>query len=410
MSKNNTFLFKLGQGFISGLNLAFLFENLSAFDFAFLTSQGSAMMALGIVDLGIGVRFVNLNISYKFSKEANSEKTQNRIFGIQHFTKYSLLISLILTGISVPLSMYFSEKYRVILDFKTICLIAITTFIFLVGNFVFRFYLVLNSLLRLVKLQLISSMIQFVLSVLIFYLDYNAILNVYLLGIPNAILIADLIFLQNKHLSVFFTGKESKSKFDFSPSMQLVQVTQAAIIIIISIAIAKHLTDLDAAFSSFMQRASSTLLAAMGMSFIQNWIDLRSKNPFNVFILRNNNWVTRYDFINRKKTLISAFSVFCIASCFILWHMGIAIVLQLSTAMWILVVITQLAYWTEYFDFLKREKYLELFMSSLIGLITIISTLLLVNRGGLLLPPLLYIISQMVSYLSLYLIRMKNQK
>ena len=196
---NDTFLLKLVQGLVSGLNLAFLFKNLGAPDFAFLSSQGSAMMALGIIDIGIGAKFVNSNVSAQNSNSDAFHRPQLQIQGLQYFAKIALLVSLVLTGFSIPVSLYFLDRFRLFLDVKSIGIIALATFIFLIGNFASKIYLTVNSLSRMIKIQSLSSLIQLLLTIVIFSLKYSPISYVFLLCIPNAILLLDSLFLINNH-------------------------------------------------------------------------------------------------------------------------------------------------------------------------------------------------------------------
>ncbi len=409
MTKISAFHLKLVQGVVSGANLFILFRILSSEYFAFLSSQGTVMMALGILDLGLGVKFVNKNISAKRIKPTNPEFGSAQIFGLHQYIKSSLLLSSILTCLSVPMIQYFLRRFQIRLNSQNIELIGLTTLIFLTANFASKVYLSMDRLVRLVKIQTLSSIIQLALTFTIYVLKMNPISYVYILGIPGVIVIFDLQFLLRKHYRELKSARGKTEKIHISLLMQMVQICQTVLILTISILLIKYQTDVEAAYSSLMLRIVTTLLAAMGMHFLQSWIDSSAKILFFRRITSTIPIIKSASTGKKNATLIFMVLLLCCLLHLYLQFFSISYLIELASVLWGLVVVTQLIFWSSYYAFLGKEKYLLLFLSSVVGVLSVIPTTLVGKNLGVIFPPLLYLNAQVASYLILYLNRAKTQ-
>jgi len=407
--KNGPFHFKLVQGVVSGANLFILFRILSSEYFTFLSSQGTVMMALGIMDLGLGVKFVNKNISAKRIKPTNPEHGSAQIYGLHQYIKLSLLISSVLTFLSVPMSQYFLRRSQIGLNSQNIALIGLTTFIFLTANFASKVYLSMDRLVRVVKIQALSSIIQFALTFTIYALKLDPICYVYILCIPGVIMIIDLQSILKKHYIELKSPRGMRDKIHVSLLMQVVQICQTVQILIISILLVKYQTDVEAAYSSLMLRIVTTLLAATGMHFIQSWIESSAKILFFKRITFTMPLIKSASTGKRNATLIfMALLLSCLIHLF-LQFLSISYLIELASFLWGLVVVTQLIFWSSYYTFLGKEKYLLLFLSSAVGVLSVIPTTLVGKNLGVIFPPLLCMNAQVASYVILYLNRAKSQ-
>ena len=409
MRKINIIHLKLVQGVVSGANLFILFKILSSEYFTFISSQGTVLMALGILDLGLGVKFVNKNISAKRNKPTHPEHGSAQIYGLNMYIKLSLLISSILTVLSVPMSQYFLRRFRIDLNSLDLALTALTTFIFLTANFASKIYLSMDILVRLVKIQALSSIIQFALTFTIYALKLNPICYVYLLCIPGVIMILDLQAKLKKHYMELNRARGIREKIHVSPLMQMVQLCQTVQILIISILLVKYQNDVEAAYSSLMLRIVTTLLAAFGMHFLQMWIDSSVKIVFFRRFTFTLPFLKRYSNGKRNVTLIFLVLLLSCLTHLFLQFLSIPYLIELASFLWGLVVVTQLIYWSSYYTFLGKEKFLLLFLSSAVGVLSVIPTTLVGKNLGVIFPPLLSMNAQVASHVFLYLNRTKSQ-
>jgi len=366
-------------------------------------------MALGILDLGLGVKFVNKNISAKRNKPTHPEHGSAQIYGLNTYIKLSLLISSILTVLSVPMSQYFLRRFQIGLNSLDLALTALTTFIFLTANFASKIYLSMDILVRLVKIQALSSIIQFTLTFTIYALKLNPICYVYLLCIPGVIMILDLQAKLKKHYMELNRARGIREKIHVSPLMQMVQLCQTVQILIISILLVKYQNDVEAAYSSLMLRIVTTLLAAFGMYFLQMWIDSSVKIVFFRRFTFTLPFLKRYSNGKRNVTLIFLVLLLSCLTHLFLQFLSIPYLIELASFLWGLVVVTQLIYWSSYYTFLGKEKFLLLFLSSAVGVLSVIPTTLVSKNLGVIFPPLLSMNAQVASHVFLYLNRTKSQ-
>jgi hypothetical protein len=366
------------------------------------------MMALGILDLGLGVKFVNKNISSKKIKSTNPEYLSPQLYGLKRYIKLSWIISSILAGLSMPMSQYFLYRLKIALDWQDFAFIGLTTFIFLTSNFASKIYLSIDCLVRIVKIQMISSMIQLVLTFMIYTLNFNPISYIYILCIPGVLIILDLqILLKKNYKELRYVGG-APEKIHVSILMQMVQICQTVLILMISILLVKYQNDDEAAYSSLMLRIVTTLLAALGMRFLQSWID-SSARMLSLRRLNSTMPIIKNSATGRNTMFISMIFFFGCLLYLFLQFFSVPFFIELASVLWGLVVVTQLIFWSSYYAFLREEKYLPLFLSSVVGVLSIIPTMLIGKNLGVIFPPLLYINAQIASYAILYLNRAKLQ-
>lgn len=395
-----SFVFKLFQGISSGITLLILYGNILKSEFAFISSFSAILTSLGIIDFGLGVIFVNLNLKTRRENYLTNEKKITEIFEFKPFIIRAILLSVFLAVLVIPTIFYLNFRFRLEIDQGTFLLYAIFSFVFFLGNFMSKIYLVINMVDRLFKLQFVSSLLQLMFTIGLIFLSAPLIFFVFLLSLPSAIFMLDLLIINFKNAIKYTTKISWKSSIKFSYTLQLVQLGQTATSSLVTILIAKYLSDNEVALTALVQRIMFTLLAAVGTNFIKSWV-----NETPVVFLSS----SLIKIFQRTKWRIAhvGFSILILLGIMLSSLKLNLINIQLipsktfiTIILWVVVFISQITLWTVYYDFLRSERYLSMSISTIFGLVILLPVTLIFSNVGLFFPPLLLMFSQITMELT----------
>jgi len=407
MAFKNNFILKLIQGLVSGVNLIFLYKILPPAEFSFFATFGFILTGLGILDFGLGVKFVNANISMRDCISLRERTGAAKIFGLTQYIYLSLTITTVLTLFSIPVSKYLLLYFLANPNWQILTSISLTTFLFIIGNFVSKIYLSVNRLGRLVKIQVFSAAIQLTLSLCVFALNLGFYCYLYVLCVPSIIMLLDSRYLVSQYDTRLKINQSASQKIKMSFFMQMVQICQSLMTFIFSFLVVENLTNSEIAFSSLIQRGVTVLMVALGMNFLQSWISTNPINPIydNLFLPFDKG---KRNLKGGKSYYIACFVTLFCCLAFFASYFDFSLDRVIATVMWGFVVITQIAYWSQYYVFLGEEKYSILFISSLVAVLSALPTTIILKNIGVLFPPTLFIVAQIASYAVLVLSRKKS--